>query len=139
MKKILKLMIPACAAVAFLASCNDKDDHTEEITGLEAVKIDSVQIAKDTMQIFSSQAINTFSNYVEGCEGFYNYSYQADGLSRYITTVKAKTNGTCGSSTVGKTYFNFQPQTAGKYILKFWQGKDSADNNIWLEKTIVVQ
>ena len=138
MKKILNLAIPALAVV-FLAACNDKDDNIEEITSIAAVKIDSVRFAKDTMQTFSSQTVHTFSNYTQGCEGFYNYNYQSDGFDRYVTAIKAKTNGTCGTDVVGSTHFEFQPQVAGTYIFKFWQGKDAADNNIWLEKTIVVE
>ncbi len=40
---------------------------------------------------------------------------------------------------VGVNGFNFRPEEVGVYTFKFWNGKDSSNQNIWIEKTIVVE
>jgi hypothetical protein len=35
--------------------------------------------------------------------------------------------------------FNFRPEVRGTYTFKFWNGKDANNNNVWIEKTIVVK
>ncbi|MDO5615072.1 MAG: hypothetical protein Q4G16_02700 [Cruoricaptor ignavus] len=127
MKKAIVL-----AVLFFLVSCNRDDGN--QITSVESVAVDSVTVPRDTMQVFATQTIVTYSKYIENCEGFYDYDYRIDDLQRNITPYKYKTNATCGSEFSGASQLIFSPQSSGTYVLKFWAGNDS-----WLEKTVVVQ
>ncbi len=137
MKDLLKLAMAGILVIG-VVSCNDNDDY-EQIQEVNKVATDSVKIENDTMQVYSTQSIVSYSNYTTECEGFYAYDYQHDNLNRLVTTYKFKTNGNCGNSVAYGTKINFQPQQSGNYVFKFWQGKDASDNDIWLEKTIVVE
>ena len=84
MKKIFNLSLITLLAGFIAVSCDRNDE--DEIQNVEAIKIDSVKIAQDTMDVF-----------------------------------------------------NFRPEEKGIYTFKFWNGKDSSNQNIWIEKTIVVE
>jgi ribonucleoside-triphosphate reductase len=55
------------------------------------------------------------------------YGYQLKN-SNCTPTTKTQING-----------FNFRPEVRGTYTFKFWNGKDANNNNVWIEKTIVVK
>lgn len=136
--KRLHFIIPAVSILALaFASCSAEDNNV--IKDVEALKIDSVSILNETMTIGSSQAITTFSQYQENCEGFYGYDYQANEKERVVKSFKFKNESPCGTRTLtGSSTINFAPRETGQYNFKFWQGKDSAGNDIWITKTIVV-
>lgn len=135
MKRVFALMT---MSVLILTTVSCKDDDYETIESVNKVVIDSVSIPNDTMQIYSIMPITTYSDYTGSCEGFYGYDYERYNFSRYVTSFKYKTDGTCESGTESRaSKINFQPQNTGTYTFKFWQGT-SADEDIWLEKTVVV-
>ncbi len=135
MKKVFAFM---SMSILLTTTFSCKDDDYETIQSVEKVAIDSVVIPKDTMQIYSIMPITTYSQFTEGCEGFYGYDYQRDNFSRYVTSFKFKTDGTCGStSIINASNINFQPQNTGVYTFKFWQGEVN-DEDVWLERTVVV-
>lgn len=79
-----------------LASCNDRFEG-DEITSTELAKIDSVNIAQDTMDVYTIQTIKTYSDYAANCEGFYGYDYvHKPSLQRDVATYKFKTTAACG-------------------------------------------
>ena len=55
MKKIFNLSVIALLAGFFAVSCDRNDE--DEIRNVEAIKIDSVKIAQDTMDVFISLAL----------------------------------------------------------------------------------
>ena len=73
MKKLI-LLAPLVAAL-FLTSCKDDRFEGDEITSIDPVKIDSVNIPKDSMAVLSVMPIKTYSNFTSKCEGFYGYDY----------------------------------------------------------------
>lgn len=137
MKKMIKL-IGIVVVVALLQSCNGRD-YGYEISSVNPVKIDSVKWQADTMTVLMTQEIKTYSNYQEGCEGFYGYDYQKEDMNRKVISYKFKTEAPCGNSSIaGWDILRFRPEKTGTYTFKFWQGKDASDHDIWLEKNIVV-
>ena len=133
MKKIFSLAA-LISSFLLITSCDNGRDY-DEITDTEAVKIDSVKIVSNSMNVYEVQSIRTYSTFTSGCEGFYIYDYQKSGLERQVTAIGFKTNRTCSQSTNSQmSQFNFQPVEAGTYTFKFAQG-----NNNFITKTIVVQ
>ncbi len=139
MKSILKLYLPILL-ILIMVSCKEDRFEGNEITDIYPVKIDSVKIAQDTMYVFSVQTIKTYSDYMTNCEGFYGYDYiHADALTRNVIPYKFKTAVTCGEEKAKSSQINFSPQLIGTYKFKFWNGKNSSGENIWIEKEIVVE
>jgi hypothetical protein len=135
MKKFFHVGFSALVLGLFLTSCNDDDDY-QTIESIDKIKIDSVKIVNDTMDVFSVQRIKTYSTYPSHCEGFYGYDYiHTNGTTRTVTSYKYITNGPCaqGSYTTA-SQINFSPQHVGTYTFKFWNG-----GNNWITKTIVVE
>ncbi|GEM_PF-169273 len=122
----------------FLVSCNDRGDENL-ILNAEATRIDSVAVLHDTMLVFSTQSIKTFSKYRANCEGFYGYDYRyTSEFGRQIISYRFLTETPCGEETVRVSQINFRPQAAGNYHFRFWNGSNSNNENVWLEKTVVV-
>ena len=138
MKKLVSLVFLALTMCFLVISCDRNDDN--EIKSIDLVKIDSVKIAQDTMDIFTIQTIKTYSTYNDGCHGFYGYDYLRNGLTRNVASYQYTVNGNCTQATrVGVNGFNFRPEEKGTYTFKFWNGKDNSNNDLWIEKTVVVQ
>ena len=138
MKNSLKFSL-ALLVFFSLTSCNDREEE-DLIQSVARVKIDSVKIAQDSMDVFTTQTSKTYSNFTTKCEGFYGYDYiHTDELSRSVSSFKFKTGVACGEEVARAAQINFRPQMPGNYVFKFWNGKDAAGENTWIEKTIVVQ
>lgn len=119
----------------FLISCQDDDDY-QTIESADKIKIDSVKIVNDTMDVYGIQSIRTYSTYPSHCEGFYGYDYvYNDDVTRTVTAYKYIASGPCtdGSYTAA-SQINFSPKHTGSYTFKFWNG-----GNSWITKTIVVE
>lgn len=138
MKYIFKLCLPVFMVFS-LISCNDRLEG-DEIVNTDPVKIDSVKIAQDTMDLYTTQTIKTYSNFSAQCEGFYGYDYQHKApLERQVISYKFKSSSGCGELVTKASQINFRPQATGTYLFKFWTGKDAAGANTWIERTIVVE
>ncbi|WP_336717239.1 hypothetical protein [Chryseobacterium mucoviscidosis] len=135
MKKFLHFGFSALVLGLFFTSCNDDYDYNT-IESVDKIKIDSVRIVNDTMDVFSVQSIKTYSTYPSHCQGFYGYDYvHNDNLTRTVTAYKYITNGPCTEKIyTSANQINFSPQQIGTYTFKFWNG-----GNNWITKTIVVQ
>ena len=59
-------------------------------------------------------------------------------MNRLVNAYKFKTDGACETPVAQGNKFDFLPQIKGTYTFKFWQGKDTSNNDNILEKTIVV-
>ncbi|MBS1549938.1 MAG: hypothetical protein JSS94_08770 [Bacteroidetes bacterium] len=141
MKKIHYIQVLSFLLLIFMiASCDSHRDRDErKIIAINDLKLDSVKINSDTMMVNSVQSIRTYFTLHSNCEGFYTYQYAKDGMERKVKTLSYKTDGVCNSETKAYyTQFEFMPESTGTYQFKFWQGKDNAGNDIWLNKQIVV-
>ncbi|WP_267403124.1 MULTISPECIES: hypothetical protein [unclassified Chryseobacterium] len=136
MKKFLNIGFSTVILGVIFISCNDDDENYQTIKAVEKIKIDSVNITQDTMQVLGVQAIKTFSTYTSMCEGFYGYDYvSGENLTRTVTSYKYITDGVCSTTNhAASGQINFSPQEAGTYTFKFWTGGDT-----WLTKTIIVK
>lgn len=138
MKNNIKFVIPFLTVV-LLSSCNDRFDG-DEILSAVPVKIDSITISRDTMNIFEVQTIQTFSQYSSGCEGFYGYDYNHSAPhERTVTAYKFTTDASCGNVVERGSQINFKPQEVGTYSFRFWSGKNTSGENIWIEKQVTVK
>lgn len=138
MKTIFKMAMPLVLFLG-LTSCNDRFEG-DEITSTELAKIDSVNIAQDTMDVYTIQTIKTYSDYAANCEGFYGYDYvHKPSLQRDVATYKFKTTTACGETLARSSQINFRPVETGVYTFRFWTGRDSSGANTWLERMIVVE
>ncbi len=135
MKKFFHIGFSAFFLGLFFTSCHDDEDY-QTIESVEKIKIDSVKVANDTMDVFTVQSIRTYSTYPSNCQGFYGYDYiYNNNLTRTVTAYKYISNGPCiqGNYT-GTNQINFSPQQKGTYTFKFWNG-----GNNWITKNIVVE
>lgn len=138
MKKSINLLLIFLLLLSFLR-CNERDEK-EFISGAEHVKIDSVKIVQDTMDLLSIQTILTYSSFNGNCEGFYGYDYKyEDDFTRKVISYKFTTGASCGEVMVRTSQINFRPQRLGEYNFKFFGGLTSEGKNIWLEKKIFVK
>ena len=138
MKNIIKISLSLLMVIT-LMNCNDRNEE-DLIQSIDRIKIDSVNIPQDTMAVYSIQTIKTFSNFNTKCEGFYGYDYiYTDQLTRSVSSFKFTTATDCGEEVTRASQINFQPQTPGAYLFKFWNGKNAAGENNWIEKTITVK
>ncbi len=135
MKTFMKIGLSVIFAGISLISCKDDDDY-ETIESVDKVRIDSVAIVNDTMDVYSVQSIRTYSGYASGCQGFYGYDYTHNGnFGRDVTSYQYNTNGICQQAThKSANQFNFSPQQVGVYTFRFWKS-----DNSWITRTIVVE
>jgi hypothetical protein len=141
MKHILNIGFLSLLLGIALISCNDRNnnDYINQQVAPTQMKIDSVQILSPTMSVYSVQSIRTYSTFTPGCTAFYGYNYVPDGLTRTVTAYSYSTGGTCGTAAAFGNQFTFQPVTAGTYMFKFWNGKDTSGNDLYITKNIVVK
>lgn len=137
MKKILLFSITTVLGFTVI-NCNDRLEG-DQILSTESLKIDSVKIPQSSMDIYTTQTITTYSNYTSKCEGFYGYDYlHTDVLNREVTPYKFKSTAACGDLVTKSSQINFRPQQTGTYQFKFYNGKDSAGQNVYLIENIEV-
>lgn len=134
MKNLLSIGFSVLFSGLVFVSCEDDDYQTVQSIG--KIRIDSVKIMKDTMNVFTVQSIKTYSTYPSQCEGFYGYDYiHTNSLERSVTAYKYITEGPCAQEVhVGTSQINFSPRQKGVYTFKFWNGGSN-----WITKTIVVE
>jgi len=135
MKTLLRIGFLSIFSGVVFTSCLDNDEY-ETVQSVEKVKIDSVAIVNDTMNVFDVQSIRTYQKFTQQCEGFYGYDYvYTSDFERNVTAYKFKTNANCGTGTFSAfNQINFAPKVAGTYQFKF-----STGDNTFITKTIVVQ
>lgn len=68
MKNLLHIGFSVLFLGMMVVSCEDDDYQTIQAIG--KIKIDSVKIMKDTMDVYTIQSIKTYSTYPSQCEGF---------------------------------------------------------------------
>ena len=77
----------ALCTLGFLFSCDTREENNISIS---RIKIDSVKIPQEKMDLFTTQTIKTYSTYTSGCDRFYDYDYRIDNLNRFVTSYTYK-------------------------------------------------
>ena len=141
MKNLIKISLFALPILLGIYSCDNNRDNYDEIKSIYSYRIDSVKIAQTEMDVFTVQTIKTYSTFFDNCSGFYDYAYEKDDFKRYVSAYGYQLkNSNCTPTTKTQINgFNFRPEVRGTYTFKFWNGKDANNNNVWIEKTIVVK
>lgn len=128
MKKIIALI----GIFLLVISCNTEDD--EPNVRYELLPIETVVIP-DTLLLGDENIITVKYLQPTTCHEFRGFYYEKKGLTRTVAveTSVTETNDCQNSSLLVEKELKIVPLEAGTYTFKFWQGKDSAGNNIFLE------
>jgi len=116
-----------------LVSCSNQND--EPNINYELVPVQNVTLP-DTIAL--GEENNLVVEYLKPstCHGFNGFLYEKEGLTRTVAVQNyVYNNNTCQPLTteVVQKVLKIQPTTVGDYTFKFWQGKDAAGNDIFLE------
>lgn len=129
MKKIVIII----SAFLLLISCST--DTNETNVSYELVPIQNVTLP-DTIAVGEENNIVVEYFKPSTCHGFDGFLYEKSGLVRTIAVQNyIYQNNDCQplTSEVKLETLKFQPVTLGTYTFKFWQGKDTSGNDVFLE------
>ena len=129
MKKIVALI----GLFLLVISCST--DVEEQKISYELVPVQNVTLP-DTIAIGEENNINIEYFKPTTCHGFDGFLYEKDEFVRTIAVQNyVYQNAGCQPLTneVKIETLKFQPTVLGTYTFKFWQGKDTAGNDIFLE------
>ena len=137
MKKIVALI----GLFLLVISCNPETD--EPNVRYELVPIDNVVIP-DELYFGEENIITIEYSRPTTCHGFNGFLYEKEDFTRTIGVQNyVVENPDCQVVTgeVIEKDFVFQPTATGTYTFKFWQGKDSNGDNVFLElqRDVVIQ
>ena len=137
MKKIVALI----GLFLLVISCNPETD--EPNVRYELVPIDNVVIP-DELYFGEENIITVEYSRPTTCHGFNGFLYEKEDFTRTIGVQNyVVENPDCQVVTgeVIEKDFVFQPTATGTYTFKFWQGKDSNGDNVFLElqRDVVIQ
>ena len=133
MKKIVLLLV----AIGFFAACSS--DEPQKYT-LEVLPVESF-IAPDTLILGDANIIKIKYKRPSNCHFFEGFYYKKDSNIRTvgITASVLQENCTPLTGTPLEVELKFLPSNTGKYIFKFYKGKDAAGNNLFVTDTIPVK
>jgi len=129
MKKILILLV----SFLILSSCSSEVETQE--TTIELVPVVSVEMPDNFITGEENQIIVRY-NRPTNCHGFDGFYYEKDGNTRTVAVQNYfYNNGNCQNLTndLKEEIMKFYPPNTGSFTFKFWQGKDSNGNDIYLE------
>lgn len=137
MKKIVALI----GLFLLVISCNPESD--EPNVRYELVPIDNVVIP-DELYFGEENIITVEYSRPTTCHGFNGFLYEKEDFTRTIGVQNyVVENPDCQVVTgdIIEKDFVFQPTSTGTYTFKFWQGKDSNGENVFLElqRDVVIQ
>ena len=75
------------------------------------------------------------------CHGFNGFYYEIDGFTRTISIqnfVVEKPDCQDLTNQIFTTNMSFQPTEPGTYLFRFWKGKDTAGDDVFLEVERIV-
>jgi len=137
MRKILFLALITCFTV--FTSCS-VDDGTVAVQ-FEAIPIENVLIPTE-FNLGDTHTITVTYKRPTDCHTFSNFEYIAESSNvRIVTVVNLFTTGgdcTALTDNFQSQTFNFNVLDTNPYTFKFWQGKDSNGDDMYLEYEIPV-
>ena len=137
MKKIAFLLLIVLTSI----SCTKEPDGPR--VHLELMPISNVSIP-DTLYAFENNEIDVQYNRPSTCYGFDGFYYEKLDLTRTIAVqnyvIEDQPCTTLTNETREETLI-FHPTQIGNYTFKFWQGKDTNGNDIFLQlvRPVVMQ
>lgn len=134
MKRVLMYVMFCC----LLFSCSLQDDSLANFQ-LKTLPIKKVEIAQ-SFDLGSTQTIKIIYDLPDSCHQFYEITESNNG-SATIFTVTAQVIGETDCNTVVKEEtreIRFKAAQTEDYIFKFWKGRDSSGNDMFIEMTIPV-
>ncbi len=134
MKKIAALI----GIFLLVISCST--DVEESKVHYELLKIDSVVLPTE---FYLNQENDIQINYIRptNCHGFNGFYYEKNGLTRIVavqSVVFEQNNCTTLTNTISSQTLHFNPIVSGNYLFKFWKGKNSNNEDIFEEISIIV-
>jgi hypothetical protein len=135
LKKIMLLLL----FVWFLSSCSLESDTPSY--RLEVLKIESV-IVPDTLILGQIHKIKVKYLRPSTCHTFSNFIYEKSLNTRFIAVQNFVTESSdCLplNNELKEAEIDFFVTNNGTYIFKFWQGKDSNGQDVYLEIEVPVQ
>ena len=72
----------ALCTLGFLFSCDTREENNISIS---RIKIDSVKIPQEKMDLLPLKPLKLTSTYTSGCDRLYDYDYRIDNLNRFVT------------------------------------------------------
>lgn len=139
MKKFLLLLI----VPLFHLSCSN-DSESEDVT-LELLPVSEVEIPGN-INAGKDNMIKVRYVRPTDCYSFNKFYFEMSNTTRTIAveTKVAKNNGnsTCRpitNNSLSTEVLKFHPETTGNYKLKFWKGKDTNGNDMFLTYDVTAQ
>lgn len=130
------------SAVLFLGlltvSCLD-DEQVDNIY-YQMKPIDSIDI-QAVNGVREITEIKTYYTKSGSCEDFFDYDYRGFDMERRVALITWKVEGdNCTEiSEADYAVLRFRPEKAGDYTFKFWNGNDSTNQPVFIEKTITIE
>lgn len=136
MKKIIALI---CVFILTI-SCSVEEEGTPPIHYV-LVPIQNVEIP-EAMNVGTSYTIVMEYIIPSTCHGFDGFYYQTEGFTRTVSIQNFVVEKPDCQPLMNQIYsenMSFQPTEPGTYVFKFWKGKDSSGNDVFLEfeRTVV--
>lgn len=138
MKKIFLLLL-----IPFLYLSCSKDSETDDVT-LELLPVSTVELPS-AFGVNKENIIKVKFVRPTDCYAFNQFYYEIEG---HISTIAVESsvfhynNGGCPalqSNNVATQNLKFRPQEIGEYTLKFWNGKDTNGNDLFLTYNVLVE
>lgn len=138
MKKIILLLI-----LSFLYLSCTTEPSTEDVT-FELTAISEVELPS-TFKANQDNLIRVKFIRPTDCYAFNKIYNEPNGSTRTIAveSLVFHGNGKCktlqGNSGIATQVMKFYPEQIGEYTLKFWNGKDTSGNDVFLTYNIFVE
>ncbi|HEU4497421.1 MAG TPA: hypothetical protein VFR70_10250 [Flavobacterium sp.] len=139
MRKLISASILAVIAVFTLMSC-DLGDSDAPAYDFELVAIDSVDMP-ETVALGTTREIKVYYRRPTACHFYDGFYYEKNLNVRTVALqMRVLAGQTCQplQEEAATASFNFYVSNSGSYTFKFYKGKDSSGNNLFLEYQVPV-
>ena len=119
-------------ALALFTSCSVGNDNYNNYT-LEILPVESVDIPQE-FTLGEVYPITVSYYRPSTCYLFRDFYYEKENNIRTVAPINRVFESTCEplDNVLTEDTFNFIVTSNGSYIFKFWQGKDSNDEDVYL-------
>lgn len=133
--KNLKWLVGLFMIGIFAVSCLDDEpvmNVTYQYRPVDSIQIDSIFPAGRVTEI------KTFFTTTNGCQQFFDYEYTGLGNERTVSIITSEVQGSgCKNITEPESFIlKFNPESAGIYTFRFWNGQDANGQDIFIIKEV---